>query len=1350
MKFLPLLLIIFIPLFAHAQFSDPQFIHTDFPNSMTDVKEGDLNNDGLIDLVFAFNRHISWSKNIDGNGNWTTNQMIDPNHEELRSLAIADLNADGFLDIISVHDGQFEMFVKWYENDGTGNFSTAILIAEVEDEFSGSRSVSLVTDDSDNDGDEDVLVAFNMANDADSKIMLFENNGTGGFANNQVIASGIDTPEKIQLVNFNGDEFNDILIMSDRESILLIGNQDGTNFLDPVTLVVPPNSIINYKAGDIDGDGDDDIITVTRTTDKILWFENLANGTSFSQENTLVDGPSDITSIEMIDVDNDSDNDIIYIDSDAGHLEYLENTGMEGNFEEAIIISDNMGEGQTSILTFADVDLDNDLDLVAGGKDPDHYFIFSNIDGQGTYQEDQLLNMSAASQGSLMVRMAKMDDDNDKDVLIASRDYLKLSWLRYNSVLEVYEKPRLIETNATDFQEIIILSSHDFNNDGADDIMYALAGDDQFYFLVNDGAGNFTDGGSVFNPASDGAVPTFADLDNDGFEDLIIVNSFNFPGEGLQGLFWFRNLGVGNGFAAAEEIYTEEAVSRVEIVDFDNDGFLDLVPILESGSNLGWIKNNEGIFLPWEFVLSYNGTVNKAIIRDFNNDGFNDFVLSRTSGSVGSYFYESITATTFRNPYSLTPGFTISNLFSVDYDVDGLDDLLYTDEEGKLFWVKYKGGIATGGINLFEFEEEIDLGFEFIFDLQVLDLDADGDKDIIFKADGSTYSLINPAANGRIIANAFYDLNANGLAESNEPKLNHFQFSLLPDETVYFTTNDSSTTFFTDPGNFILTVHPLPDWQPTSGTLDYPIQLSADSIITENIGFVPTTITSSIDVDLTSAPTRCGFNVPFWLNYSNTGTSINSGMVDFHINENASLMTANPPADSIVGDTLYWFISDLPPTHNKRILLELEIPDAGFLGDTVDIISNTYLTDATGSEPELSQSFSFKSQITCAYDPNDKQVNPAGFLEEHYTLIGKDLEYTIRFQNTGNDTAFNVFIEDVLDPNLDLSSLQLLSASHPMETRINTDTRQIVFNFPNILLPDSLVNEPLSHGFVKFSVKVKDHILEGTRIENYAGIFFDANPPIITNTTYNTFVSGFPILVSEIITTPCTNEETGTIELNITAFPPVVIHWDDPSLVGSTLDSLPAGFYEVTIIDGIGDSLIQSYTIDIPDPLTGDFFVVPQDQNMLGTASVTPMGGTPPYEIIWNTNPIQNDTMAIDLVAGTYSVSITDANNCIFTDSIVIDFLTSATDIQPSMELLVFPNPASDIFFIQPSAGLHKKFLIQITDLAGNFILQEEKKSRNQLIKIELAALNMVSGVYFVKIVYDKKSVSKKLVVLEK
>src|SRR5206468_6143358 len=60
------------------------------------------------------------------------------------------------------------------------------------------------------------------------------------------------------------------------------------------------------------------------------------------------------------------------------------------------------------------------------------------------------------------------------------------------------------------------------------------------------------------------------------------------------------------------------------------------------------------------------------------------------------------------------------------------------------------------------------------------------------------------------------------------------------------------------------------------------------------------------------------------------------------------------------------------------------------------------------------------------------------------------------------------------------------------------------FNFPNINPPDSNTNEPLSHGYVQYKVKLKNNLPIGTQINNTAFIYFDFNAPVVTNTTTNT------------------------------------------------------------------------------------------------------------------------------------------------------------------------------------------------------------------------------------------------------
>lgn len=135
-----------------------------------------------------------------------------------------------------------------------------------------------------------------------------------------------------------------------------------------------------------------------------------------------------------------------------------------------------------------------------------------------------------------------------------------------------------------------------------------------------------------------------------------------------------------------------------------------------------------------------------------------------------------------------------------------------------------------------------------------------------------------------------------------------------------------------------------------------------------------------------------------------------------------------------------------------------------------------------------------------SWDPNDIRVFPKGMGPDHLIDRETELEYHIRFQNTGTDTAFQVQILDTLPlPQLDLSSLKIGSSSHPFTWELSS-TGIISFRFEGIALPDSSTNEMASHGFVRFKIHPQVDILPGTTIANRAAIYFDFNEAVITNT----------------------------------------------------------------------------------------------------------------------------------------------------------------------------------------------------------------------------------------------------------
>ncbi|MGB6035451.1 MAG: T9SS type A sorting domain-containing protein, partial [Cryomorphaceae bacterium] len=158
--------------------------------------------------------------------------------------------------------------------------------------------------------------------------------------------------------------------------------------------------------------------------------------------------------------------------------------------------------------------------------------------------------------------------------------------------------------------------------------------------------------------------------------------------------------------------------------------------------------------------------------------------------------------------------------------------------------------------------------------------------------------------------------------------------------------------------------------------------------------------------------------------------------------------------------------------------------------------------DAFG-EPSYFVSDSLQETLICAYDPNDKAVFPVGIDSAHYVAKDQELEYLIRFQNTGNDTAFTVIIEDQLPAELNLETFSVEASSHSMEAMVDYDGIAS-FTFENILLPDSNVDFLGSQGFVKFTIEPVDDLLPNTTISNMASIYFDLNPPIFTNTVFNT------------------------------------------------------------------------------------------------------------------------------------------------------------------------------------------------------------------------------------------------------
>ncbi len=241
----------------------------------------------------------------------------------------------------------------------------------------------------------------------------------------------------------------------------------------------------------------------------------------------------------------------------------------------------------------------------------------------------------------------------------------------------------------------------------------------------------------------------------------------------------------------------------------------------------------------------------------------------------------------------------------------------------------------------------------------------------------------------------------------------------------------------------------------------------------------------------------------------NTGAGSMDGPLRYVIIEDAILMH-HSSFELIAGES-----QEIPLANNGASYLIYAEQEPGAPGQSVPILS----VEGCVSTPGFPFSTGFVNQfshndlnpfidIDCranrgSYDPNDKQGFPLGYGAEHFIEANTPIDYMIRFQNTGTDTAFTVVIKDTLSAWLNPASLRAGVSSHPYEFSLSGGGIA-TFTFNNILLPDSTTNLAGSNGFVKFRINQEADNAIDTRIENRAAIFFDFNPPIFTNTTFHT------------------------------------------------------------------------------------------------------------------------------------------------------------------------------------------------------------------------------------------------------
>lgn len=365
--------------------------------------------------------------------------------------------------------------------------------------------------------------------------------------------------------------------------------------------------------------------------------------------------------------------------------------------------------------------------------------------------------------------------------------------------------------------------------------------------------------------------------------------------------------------------------------------------------------------------------------------------------------------------------------------------------------------------------------------------------------------------NNHIFGKVFRDYNSNGVQDLGEPNYTSSYTVVVKNAAnvnmngANGNTNGYYCYHLPATGNFTISIAGLPN---------SPLYIVSPAIQTAEFGglgyiddfndFALTTTqnVNDVKVSMTGFTQRPGFTVTKYLIYQDAGTTSIANIIEmFHDSRLTYLGSDIPSTYYSTIKKITWNYS-LNPGESKIIKMNFSSPANIPLGTNLSSTATIY--PITGDAKPANNVYTYNEKVKGSFDPNDISVDPPGNISEQAVTNEDSLTYTIRFQNTGTDTAFTVRILDTLSPNMNKESIEVLSSSHAYSYEINENgIAEFTFNY--ILLPDSTTNEPESHGFIQYRIKPKNTLVTGDSIKNTAYIYFDYNDPVVTNTV-NTVV----------------------------------------------------------------------------------------------------------------------------------------------------------------------------------------------------------------------------------------------------
>jgi len=526
------------------------------------------------------------------NGYWTPNDVGTPNvgtypNPNVHSVTVGDLDSDGDLDIVSGNSWQAAGVIVW-QNDGTpfSGFWDQHSPGSIVD-----TTYSVAVGDLDNDGDLDIVAGVEST--AGNEVPGLENDGTPFSGTWTVIEVGHSDSDvnSVAVGDLDNDGDLDVVTGSDSGEDYEVISCPNTITHSPLPLGFPnhplgttTDAVYSVAAGDLDHDGDLDLVsgsTLAEDYEIIAWendrtpFDGTWNQTNVgAAENSIYD-------VALGDLDNDGDLDVVSVGSSLATYEILvwknNGTPFSGTWDW-----NNVGTSTVSVWEVSLGDLDNDGDLDLATMSKNKVVVWQN-DGTPFADPWTPNDVGTSTADVISLELGDLDNDGDLDVVSGSEtdeDYELIAWRNDGTPFTGLWTPNDIGASLAYINSVTL---GDLDKDGDLDVVSGgnIHEDYEVIAWQNDGSpfsGYWTQNDVGASDAHISCV-ALGDLDNDGDLDIastskngdesevVVWENDDTPFSGL----WNRiQMGAGQDY-----LYT------IELADLDNDGDLDLV----TGSN---------------------------------------------------------------------------------------------------------------------------------------------------------------------------------------------------------------------------------------------------------------------------------------------------------------------------------------------------------------------------------------------------------------------------------------------------------------------------------------------------------------------------------------------------------------------------------------------------------------------------------------------------------------------------------------------------------------------------------------------------------------------------------------------